>query len=142
MRIRRFSAGVLACGVLALVGACAAPDGTGDPPGGSPDGTPGGTGSPPATAPPTLAPPTLSPPVPPPSDRAVVTITGEVVEGVEMNCFVLRQAGGPDYLLIVDPAELPVGATVTVRGYPEPDLVTYCQQGTPFVVTEVVDGDR
>jgi hypothetical protein len=76
--------------------------------------------------------PTVSPPV-----GAERTITGEVFQGVEAGCLLLR-AADDDYLLIGGHDELRAGATVTVRGYADPDLITICQQGTPFVVIEVV----
>jgi hypothetical protein len=60
-----------------------------------------------------------------------MTLTGTVTAGVEHNCLLL---GG--YLLIgADPAVVRAGAQVTVTGRVVPDLVTTCQQGTPFVVT-------
>ena len=74
-----------------------------------------------------------------PPGRDLQTITGEVFEGVEMNCQLIR-TGSTDYLLIWQGGQFRTGDTVTVRGYPDPDLVTTCMQGTPFVVTEVLDG--
>lgn len=122
-QIRMWLAAAATVTVLAVLGACA------EGPGG-----PGGTPSPtPPTAPVTPSPPmpTVSPPV---GER---TITGEIHAGVEATCLVLR-TGGDDYLLVGDYGDLRPGMTATVRGYPDPDLMTFCQQGTPFVVTEVV----
>lgn len=46
------------------------------------------------------------------------------------------------YLLLPGPGisreDLRVGATLTVRGRVERGMMTTCQQGTPFVVTEIV----
>jgi hypothetical protein len=72
-----------------------------------------------------------------------VTLTGQVVAGVEGGCKLLS-SGGTNYLLLpsgsVTDADIPVGAKVTVRGRPQPDMMTTCQQGTPFMVTEVLPG--
>ena len=63
-----------------------------------------------------------------------LTVTGQLVEGVEPGCLLLR-SGTTDYLLIlprdVDRGELTAAATVTVRGRLVPGLATTCQQGTP-----------
>jgi hypothetical protein len=67
-----------------------------------------------------------------------LSLTGDVVEGVEAGCRLLRTPSG-DYLLVVRPEVdgplLRPGNRVTVRGRLEPELLSYCQQGTPFVVT-------
>ncbi|MCW3838748.1 hypothetical protein ONA70_01370 [Micromonospora yasonensis] len=61
------------------------------------------------------------------------TITGTVENGVEPNCFLLD-----GNLLVGAPrGALKVGARVTVTGRSQPDLMTTCQQGTPFVVESV-----
>jgi hypothetical protein len=58
------------------------------------------------------------------------TLTGTVTAGVEPNCVVLD-----GYLLVGGPREhLRGGARVTVTGRVQADLMTTCQQGTPFVV--------
>lgn len=132
-QIRMWLAAAATVTVLAVLGACA--ESPGDP-GGTPSPTPP-TATPPATTPP-AAPVTPSPPMPtvsPPVGER--TITGEIHAGVEATCLVLR-TGGDDYLLVGDYGDLRPGMTATVRGYPDPDLMTFCQQGTPFVVTEVV----
>lgn len=70
-----------------------------------------------------------------------MTLTGRIVEGVESGCKLLS-SGRVNYLLLpsgdVSDADIPVGAQVTVRGRPQPDVMTTCQQGTPFTVTEVL----
>lgn len=100
--------------------------------------------------------PTLSPVpsqvsvVPAPSRPAVaptsgpaasgMSVSGEVVEGVEAGCLLL-QTPGTLYLLIGgDRAALQVGKRVTVVGTPQPGLMSTCQQGTPFQVVSVRSG--
>jgi hypothetical protein len=59
-----------------------------------------------------------------------MTLTGNVTPGVEANCLLLD-----GYLLVGGPREhLRAGARVTVTGRVQADLMTTCQQGTPFVV--------
>jgi hypothetical protein len=65
-----------------------------------------------------------------------MTMTGEVEAGVEHGCLVM-QSGGKTYLLVGgDRSIVREGARVTVRGRPNPDLITTCQQGEPFEVAE------
>jgi hypothetical protein len=61
-------------------------------------------------------------------------LTGIVEAGVEPGCLLL-EASGVVHLLVGAAQDLVPGARVTVRGRPDPTLVTTCQQGTPFVVT-------
>jgi hypothetical protein len=72
-----------------------------------------------------------------PSGGASIEVKGTVVAGVEMNCRLIDQ-----YLLLPGPGinrdDLKIGATLTVRGRVEQGMMTTCQQGTPFVVTEIV----
>lgn len=66
-----------------------------------------------------------------------MSVSGEVVEGVEAGCLLL-QTPGTLYLLIGgDRAALQVGKRVTVVGTPQPGLMSTCQQGTPFQVVSV-----
>jgi hypothetical protein len=66
-----------------------------------------------------------------------MTLTGLPEEGVEAGCTVMR-SGDKVYLLLGgDRALLQSGRTVIVRGRPSPGLLTTCQQGIPFNVTEV-----
>ncbi|MDQ7902925.1 hypothetical protein RB614_00120 [Phytohabitans sp. ZYX-F-186] len=72
-----------------------------------------------------------------PSAGASIEISGTIVQGVEPGCRLIDQ-----YLLISGPGvsrdDLPIGATLTVRGRVEQGMMTTCQQGTPFVVTEIM----
>ena len=69
-----------------------------------------------------------------------MSVSGEVVEGVEAGCLLLKTSG-PLYLLIGgDRAALQVGKRVTVVGTPQPGLMSTCQQGTPFQVVSVRSG--
>jgi hypothetical protein len=68
---------------------------------------------------------------------AEMTITGIPEEGVESGCVVMRSGDTLYNLLGGDPQLLQSGRTVIVRGRPNPGLMTTCQQGTPFEVSEV-----
>lgn len=83
-------------------------------------------------------------PAPPGAATAPRTVTGTVAAGVEPGCLLL-QAAGVNYLLVFAgappaPTAAAVGARITVVGRPQPDMMTTCQQGTPFMVTEVRPG--
>jgi hypothetical protein len=71
---------------------------------------------------------------------ADLTISGQVVEGVEAGCLLL-DTGTAQYLLVLpghlDRSAVRAGARLVVRGRVERGLVSYCQQGTPFLVNEV-----
>lgn len=137
---------------LALAG-CGSGDGadvTGPPatPTSSPTATPPVTVTPSAppdsvapSAPPTGAlPPGASvppggPKLPPggpkvPPGAGATELTGTVESGVEPGCLLLdghQLVGGPRDVLVV-------GARVSVTGRAQPDLMSTCQQGVPFVV--------
>jgi hypothetical protein len=122
--------------LLVLVGAltgCAA---------GGADKTPGSSPSA-AESRPALAVPSLSPsPLPSPSAGSEMTITGTLQEGVEGNCVLLKT---PDrlYQLIGGDRSKLQGTTagkVTVTGRIATGMMTTCQQGTPFQVTDVRPG--
>lgn len=102
-----------------------------------PDPTPpdfGQPGSVPPTRPgqpPTQPGRTLKPGGPGPT-RATgpMTLTGTIIAGVEPGCVLLD-----NYLLVGgEKALLRAGARVTVTGEVRTDLMTTCQQGTPFLV--------
>ncbi|MGH3664223.1 MAG: hypothetical protein ACRDT8_05235 [Micromonosporaceae bacterium] len=64
-------------------------------------------------------------------------LEGTVEAGVEAGCMLL-QAGGKTYNLVGgDKAMIKDGADVVVHGSEEPDMITTCQQGIPFRVTDV-----
>jgi len=68
------------------------------------------------------------------------TLTGTVTAGVEPNCMLLTGSGGDHLLIFDDPAmrtSAAVGTKVTVVGRAEPGMMSTCQQGTPFIVTEI-----
>ena len=66
----------------------------------------------------------------------MITISGTVEEGVEAGCSLLQ-----NYLLITndpdDRAAVAPGQQVEVTGYVDQSILSYCQQGTPLVVTSV-----
>jgi hypothetical protein len=120
----------------ALLAGCAGDAGDGQPPSPSTPAVPSPSLLPPVL--PTL--PSIPPPVtlPPTSSTGEVTLTGEVVDGVEAGCLLLQTTAG-DYLLFGEPVEqLRSGGTATVRGTVHPEMASTCQQGTPFEVTEVL----
>ena len=72
-----------------------------------------------------------------PGVNAETTISGTVESGVETGCLVLTYEGTVygiygDY----DSSIVYAGAEVTLHGHLEPDMMSFCQQGTPFVVEE------
>jgi hypothetical protein len=110
--------------VLAVAVAAALLGGCADSP--SPSPTPGGSVSPSISSSGGLSP-----------SPGEMTLTGQIVEGVEAGCRLLD-----DYLLLPGPGisrdDIRAGLTVTVRGRVERGMMTTCQQGTPFIVTEVL----
>ncbi|HEX5543073.1 MAG TPA: hypothetical protein VFX60_16175 [Micromonospora sp.] len=102
----------------------AQPSPTGQP--GSPSATPTGQPGRPSPTPP--AGPGSAPPGMPTTKPQ--TLTGTITEGVEPNCLLLDE-----YLLVGGPRDvLRPGARVKVTGQVRSDLMTTCQQGTPFLV--------
>jgi hypothetical protein len=117
-----------------LLGACTGESGAD---GSAPSPTTEAQSAPPPVPSPVL--PTLPPAPSLPPRNGELTLTGEVVAGVEPGCRLLVTGSG-DYLLFGEPSEqLQVGATVTLRGQVRPDMMTTCQQGTPFEVLEALD---
>ncbi|GAA2352296.1 hypothetical protein GCM10010170_042930 [Dactylosporangium salmoneum] len=67
----------------------------------------------------------------------MISVRGTLKDGVEPGC-VLLATDAKTYLLIGgDRAAMKSGQQVTVYGTPQPDLMTTCQQGTPFKVTKI-----
>jgi hypothetical protein len=65
------------------------------------------------------------------------TISGTVESGVEAGCLVLEHEGTVYGIYgSFDTAVVFAGASVTLHGKIENDMMTTCQQGTPFVVEE------
>jgi len=67
------------------------------------------------------------------------TLCGTVERGVESRCIVLTDDSGGVLanLMGIDPHEWPSGSKVEVTGTFQPGLMTTCQQGTPFQVSQV-----
>jgi hypothetical protein len=142
MRLRILAAGAVSLGALSLgLTGCGSPDKAGDsaaPPAPSTSGTATGSASPSSTG---TTPPGIGQPIPSGSAAAggEQTLVGEIQDGVEPNCTLLR-AGDKLWLLVGgDRTKLKnsVGTKVSVRGAPAPGMMTTCQQGTPFKVTDV-----
>jgi hypothetical protein len=143
MRIRHRS--VLAAGLLAVflsaAGCAKAGDGTPTTPGGdvSSSASPS-SGSSPSARPPSSRPPSLSPTGGVSPATGEVVVTGELQEGVESGCVLLR-TNDKVYLLVGqgDRSQMQGSRSskVIVRGKPEPSLMTTCQQGTPLRVIEM-----
>jgi hypothetical protein len=98
-------------------------------PGGTPTGSPGASAPPAPSGEPT-----------PPGATAVpgpdVTLTGDLVGGVEPNC-VLMRSGDKQYLLLGGNRSIIKPDTrVTVRGRVVQGIMTTCQQGIPFQVVD------
>jgi hypothetical protein len=117
----RTARSLLVVGLLLAVAAC-----------GTSSNVTGGSGSTPPTSTPvedlTLTPSPTAPPM---------TVSGTVSDGVEAGCLVLTTDDGT-YTLIGQTRGLTAGQQVTVRGVLAPDVLTTCQQGTPFRVLEVL----
>ncbi|MEU8327207.1 hypothetical protein [Micromonospora sp. NPDC048839] len=139
--MRTFRLVVTALTICVALSACGGQDAERGNPPPVPTGTQPVTSSPvpdPTSTPPIVDPaPTGLPSSPkpggpstPPGVRAT-TLTGTVQSGVEPNCVLLD-----GYLLLGGPRDvLTPGARVEVTGRAEPDMMTTCQQGTPFVVS-------
>jgi hypothetical protein len=69
-----------------------------------------------------------------------LTVTGDLVDGVEPSCLILHSAGEAYLLLGGDRSVLRSGAHVTVRGRLADGMVTTCQQGKPLQVLEARSG--
>ena len=75
-----------------------------------------------------------------PTAAGTQTISGTVSAGVESGCLLLTSPSGSHLLIFQDPslkAKAATGAKVVVTGKADPGMMTTCQQGTPFVVTEI-----
>ena len=136
---RRLSAGVLA--VLAVTLSACATSGPPQQPATSLPGSASPTDAPSPTALPSL--PTVSSlPLPGTTigSGTTTTLHGTVTEGVESGCVVLVDSSGAVSANLQgwDLGAHPFDTKVEVTGAFEPDMMTTCQQGTPFEVTAVV----
>jgi hypothetical protein len=71
------------------------------------------------------------------------TITGTVTAGVEPNCLLLADGTGNHLLIFDDPAmraDAAVGSKVKIVGNSQPNMMSTCQQGVPFIVVSVEKG--
>ncbi|SCL19164.1 hypothetical protein GA0070624_1695 [Micromonospora rhizosphaerae] len=133
--IRLAASALIVCAALSACGGQGASDGAATPTGAAPvtsQPSPDPTASDPVNPvdPMPTAPPkgTAGPIKPPPA--GATTLTGTIQAGVEPNCLLLD-----GNLLLGGPRDvLRPGARVIVTGRSQPDLMTTCQQGTPFVV--------
>jgi hypothetical protein len=101
----------------------------------------GGTpSSPESSTPPSLVLPTQSPRLILPSTAGSdMTLTGTLQEGVEGNCLLLKTPERLYQLIGGDRSKLNGSTTakVTVTGRIAVGMMTTCQQGTPFQVTDI-----
>jgi hypothetical protein len=136
MVIRRMSVPTAVLAAVLAAAGCARDAGSGESAGA------------PAPAPSSIAPGTTELPAadlpgagePVPGAAGAKTISGTVTAGVEPGCLLLTDGGAEHLLIFDDPAmraDAAVGAKVTVSGRAQPDQMTTCQQGTPFIVTAV-----
>jgi hypothetical protein len=137
MGTRRSAVAALLAAVLAtgLASACANGTGKSAEPGGTVSATPspGHSRSMPPGFPVTPLPPTTPEKSAPAGE---LTMTGLVEAGVERGCLLMAY-GDKKYLLMGgDPNIVKAGLRVTVTGRPAPQLLSYCQQGEPFQVSE------
>ncbi|GAB3645183.1 hypothetical protein [Glycomyces tarimensis] len=72
-----------------------------------------------------------------PGSTAEMTITGKIESGVESGCLIMRY-DGKVYGIFgeYDDSVVYAGAEVTLHGRLDPEMMSFCQQGTPFVVEE------
>ena len=71
------------------------------------------------------------------------TITGTVTAGVEPGCLLLADSSGSHLLIFDDPAmraDAAVGSKVKIVGKAQPNMMSTCQQGVPFIVVSVEKG--
>jgi hypothetical protein len=84
--------------------------------------------------------PASAPSSPPSSSVAAPTrLSGTVVAGVEPSCLVLRDHGTDYELTGKAAAVLRPRQRVTVTGHVGSGVMSHCMQGTPFVVTSVIE---
>lgn len=62
-------------------------------------------------------------------DSNSISVTGTLEPGVEAGCVILRADDGTQYLLLGWSNYPPAGSRVTVTGYYDNNVVSYCMQG-------------
>jgi hypothetical protein len=102
-------------------------------------GTPSAPASSAAPSRPALVVPSESPRLVVPSTAGSdITLTGTLQEGVEGNCVLLKTPDRLYQLIGGDRSKLDAGTSkVTVTGRVAVGMMTTCQQGTPFQVTDI-----
>ncbi|WP_157930598.1 hypothetical protein [Glycomyces xiaoerkulensis] len=69
--------------------------------------------------------------------KSEMTIGGTVESGVESGCLILEHKGTVYGIFgEYDESVVYAGAEVTLHGHTDPGMMSFCQQGTPFVVEE------
>lgn len=77
-----------------------------------------------------------------PGSSSSMTITGTVESGVEAGCLILEHEGTVYGIFgEYDKSVVYAGAEVTLSGYTDSGMMSFCQQGTPFVVEEAESAD-
>ena len=143
MVIRRMSALTVLVAAVLAAGGCARDTGAGEP-AGAPAPAPSAVAPSPSTG--TTELPATDLPTgtkPAPGAAGAQTLSGTVTAGVEPDCLLLTGDDTQHLLIFDDPAmraDAAVGATITVTGQAQPDQMTTCQQGIPFLVTAVRPG--
>jgi hypothetical protein len=148
-RTAALSLGTLGLGILSL-SACAQPVGSVGAGSSAPTAAPSESPSSPAPSSPVPA-PTASLPAPsgsmtppiiirPPNPTASgkqVSLSGQIYSGAEPSCLLLKQ-GTVQYLLLAsDSMKLRAGMRAVVTGHVVHGIMTHCQQGVPFQVTNI-----
>ncbi|MGH3659063.1 MAG: hypothetical protein ACRDUA_20620 [Micromonosporaceae bacterium] len=120
---------VLALGGLASCGSEQGPDNAApSSPAASPSETPSGSPSPDGSSEPGGS--------KTPGKGDTVELRGTVKSGVEAGCLLLTVDGKTYNLIGGDRDVVKSGTSVVVRGEEKPDMLTTCQQGVPFQVSE------
>lgn len=139
---RSVTGGLAAVAALAVVLLAGCADGSGDDDAQSPPSATAPTPSPPGAGP--IEPPAtvpVTPPLRPPSTirSGELTISGDIVAGVEPGCKLLDTGTGLYLLFGPGVDDLRTGTAATVRGEVRADMASTCQQGTPFEIIEVIE---
>jgi len=118
----------------------AVPSGSGLPAASASASAPSATPSPHVSIPgmPVTHPPILvNPPKPIDTDGGSLTLTGTTYAGAEPTCILMAYNKAVYLLLADDSAHLQAGERAILTGHVEKGVMTHCQQGIPFAVTNV-----